>query len=371
MVVKKKVSKKRKSLKEKMGRSIITEKEKRSSYGYLNLPKGVPVYKALPGTRNIKFDIMPYEVTDKKHPDRDDEFEVAIVGELWYRRPFRIHRNVGANNNTIVCPASIGKKCPICEARAKRTSEGADKEELNTMKSSLRNLYVVIPKGSKDYEEKPHIWDVSNYLFEKLLREEIEEDEDNGCFSDLESGKTLKVRFDSATVGKGKPYAEASRIDFLDREEEYEESILEDILNLDEVLQFKTYKEIENLWFELDEVEEEEEEEEVKPKKKSDHPVNEDEEDEEEEEIDEEDEEEEDEEVDEVDEEEEEEEQSPKQKAHAKAVAAKKKIAAESKKSTPKNKCPFGHRFGIDCEAFDDCDACELWEDCSETLEDE
>ena len=31
-----------------------------------------------------------------------------------------------------------------------------------------------------------------------------------------------------------------------------------------------------------------------------------------------------------------------------------------------KNKCPFGHVFGKDCEKFDDCDSCDLWDDCIE-----
>ena len=46
---------KKKSLKDKMARSVTTEKQKRSSYGYLKLPNGVPVYKAAPGTSNIRF----------------------------------------------------------------------------------------------------------------------------------------------------------------------------------------------------------------------------------------------------------------------------------------------------------------------------
>jgi len=26
--------------------------------------------------------------------------------------------------------------------------------------------------------------------------------------------------------------------------------------------------------------------------------------------------------------------------------------------------CPYGHRFGVDTDNFDDCADCELWDDC-------
>jgi len=26
--------------------------------------------------------------------------------------------------------------------------------------------------------------------------------------------------------------------------------------------------------------------------------------------------------------------------------------------------CPYGHVFGDDCENYDECDYCEVWEEC-------
>ncbi len=51
------------------------------------------------------------------HPDRDEEYGIAVPGSLWYKRPYWLHRGVGPENVSIVCPSSIGKKCPICEYR--------------------------------------------------------------------------------------------------------------------------------------------------------------------------------------------------------------------------------------------------------------
>ena len=43
------------------------------------------------------------------------------------------------------------------------------------------------------------------------------------------------------------------------------------------------------------------------------------------------------------------------------------KTQTKAKTSTKKkanNKCPEGHKFGKDCEKFDECDDCDLWEKC-------
>jgi len=79
----------------------------KKSFGYLNLPKGVNMLAVEP-EGSIKFDIIPYEITDKRHPDKSIKEGIAIEGDLWYKRPFKIHRNVGAGDGeTVVCPTSF------------------------------------------------------------------------------------------------------------------------------------------------------------------------------------------------------------------------------------------------------------------------
>ena len=265
---------KKKAKKGNFKNKVRTDSERQKSassrFGYLNLPSSVQMFNPEPGSR-IKLDIMPYEVTDPNHPDRYDDEGVAVPGELWYKRPFRIHRDIGAENETVVCPRSVGKRCPICDYREKRMNQGADKEETDAFKTSLRNLYVVIPKDSDDHEKKPHVMDISQFNFQKLLNEELEEDEENAVFPDLEEGRTLKIRFDSKTFGNSRPFAEASRIDFYERKKPYDESILDKIPNLDELLNILNHKELEAKFLELDEEDisdEEVEEEEEKPSRK-------------------------------------------------------------------------------------------------------
>ena len=90
-----------------------TKKQKKgAAFGYLDLPKGIKIFKE-PLKDTVRLDIIPYTVTSKLHPDRDERNEVAIEGTLWYKRPFKIHRNVGQEKSTELCPISVKKKCPI------------------------------------------------------------------------------------------------------------------------------------------------------------------------------------------------------------------------------------------------------------------
>ena len=226
-----------------------TRKQEQSLRGrHLRMPSGVPIFKETPQSR-VNLDFVPYLVTVANHPDRDDEFETAVEDSLWYRRPYRLHRNIGVDNTSIICPTSIKKRCPICEHRAKLLEEGSDwqDEDVKSLKWSLRNLYVVVPLGLKDYDEVPHVWDISQFLFQEKLNEEIKEDEELGIFPDLEEGKTLTIRFSKEVLGKTE-FAETSRIDFKDRKA-YDEDILDSCPSLDGMLVIDTYASIKSLLF--------------------------------------------------------------------------------------------------------------------------
>lgn len=242
-----------------------------SNYGYLMLPEGVGVFSPELET-SVTFDIMPYVVSDPNHPERDNEEGIAQVGDLWWRRPFTIHRNIGSGNdkNSVVCLQSFGKKCPICEYRAKLLKEGKlDDENKEALKTSPRVLYCIIPlnakKDGKPIPKTPHIFDISFAMFGKKLKKEMDDENVSEICMDLAEGTSLKVRFDEKTMGgkNAKPFAEAGRIDSKNRETPYKESILEKIPDLDKVLKQLTYAEMEAKFFDL-----EGEEDDEAPKKK-------------------------------------------------------------------------------------------------------
>ncbi len=236
----------------KTTKNAQTQKEK-SAFGYLRLPSTIPIFKEDPGSR-VRFDIIPYVVKDEAHPDRNDEFEIAIPGTQWYRRPFKTHRNIGADNSAVICPKSIGKKCPICEYREKLLKEGANWQDdgVKALRASDRNLYLIVPLGHNKYDEKPHVWDISQHLFQTKLNDELEEQPDNAGFPDLEDGLTLKVRFSEEVFGQNK-FADTSRIDFEERDKQYGASYIDKMPCLDEVLDVKDYVTLERMFMQGDE----------------------------------------------------------------------------------------------------------------------
>ena len=358
------------SFKGKIGKDVAAKEAQANSYGYLNIPRKVSVYKAEPDSK-VRFDVIPYIITDKRHPDKLETDGVALEGDPWYKRPFKIHRNIGpGRGQTIVCPTSIGKKCPVCEYRTKLFAEG-DKEEAKIYNVSKRVLYNIIPLEHTKIEEKPHIFDISAAMFQQLLGQELKEKEWAEAFPSLEEGYSLYVRFVSKTIGTSKPFAEATRIDFEEREHAYDESIMDDVANLDELLIVKTYKELEALLFEIEDedvadddiVTEDTEEEPTSARKKKTMQKKE-----------------------EVDEDNEEppkakrtakakrtvhekkvEEEPPKAKRTVRKKKEEEEEEAEEEAAEEGDSCPFGHEFGVDTDDFDDCYDCDLWDACNDT----
>lgn len=366
------------------------KQQRGNQYGYLNLPKGIPVFREEPG--RVDLDIIPYVVTGDYHPDRDEEWKIALKGDLWYKRPFYLHRNIGPENKAVVCPSSIGKPCPICEYRAEMLKkEGVkwDDPSVRDLKPGLRNLYFVIPRGHKKFDAEVHIWDISQYCFQDSLNEEIQENEEYETFPDLEEGKTLRIRFSEEKLGSN-TFSKTSRIDFHDRKP-IKESILDDLPSLDDVLDVMTYKQLEQLFYggilsdDSDDSDDEDEEKLSRTKsRKPSSPPDDDEDDDEEPEDDFDSDEflddddfdsdefsdDDDEDGDgDDDEEEEEEDSSPPPKRSSKSGSSKKNSEKESiqrRKGTSKsdNSCPHGYTFGEDFEAYDDCDQCKHWDLC-------
>lgn len=357
--------KKKSNFGDKVGRNVQHQRESKKSFGYLNLPKDMKVLQLEDGVQRIDLDFLPYVVTDEKHPDKDPQYEVAIVDSLWYRRPFKVHRNVGTENDTVVCLRSIGKKCPICDYREKRQKESADKEEIKELYAKPRSLYVVVPLGFKKFPEIPTIWDMSDYLFQDVLNDELEASPEDRNFPDLEEGKTLSLKLKWKAFG-GNSFPEVRSISFAERDP-YEEKILDEVPNLDEVLKILSYETIYAKFFEeedagsLKDVKEEEpptrsrrsqpvEEEEEKPtRSRRSAPV--------------------------------EEEKPTRSRRAAEPDAAPEeekptRSARREREEKTVNKssdpvCPHGYRFGIDTEkeGQKECDTCDIWGKCLDKKE--
>jgi len=213
--------------------------ERRSSGGtyHIQLPDGVE-FMSLDEGRNF-LDFLPYEVTGKYHPDE------IPAGELWVRRPYRMHRNIGPENRRIICLTSFGKSCPVCEERAKLTAEGADKSILGALRPQERELYVVADKGSAK------VLDTSYYNFGAKLDEEVSyRDDDTALFWDLEEGFTVEIRMSEEKFA-GKTYLEATRVDFEERKD-LSDKFSESEIKLDDCLVELTAEQVQALLHGMD-----------------------------------------------------------------------------------------------------------------------
>ena len=324
-----------------------------SSFKHIELPKGVKLFNVEQDAKKVYLDFLPYEVTDEKHPERDDQYGDALPGNLWFRRPFKIHRNVGVDNDSVVCLRSIGKQCPICEYREKRAKEGADKDELRELYGKSRSLYVVVPIGLKKFEEVPSIWDMSDKLFQEELNDELELHPEFKNFPALDGGFTASLRLKWKQFGQTS-FPEVRSISFSERDA-YPESILDESPKLDDVLKILTYKVLEAKWFETDLEDDagtlQDVDDEPKPVRRS-RAVKEDEDDEkpvrrQREKVKEDDEEE----------------------APVRRRPVVKEEAPTRRSKDSEEECPHGHVFGVDTEDFNECDTCDIWGKCIDVKE--
>jgi len=352
--------------------SAVSQRESKGARNYLEVPKGLKLFKFPEGVRSFKLDFLPYIVTSEKHPEKKviNGIPVAHPGTPWYRVPFKTHSNVGGNNESVICPKSFGHKCPICEYQLKRIKDGADKEEFKLLYPKPRSLYILIPVGHKDYEEVPYIWDMSDFLFQDTLIEELKVDDSNSDFFMLDSGKTVNARIKWKELGKNN-FPEVVDVKFEDRDP-FDESILDEIPSLDDMLVVLPYNELSSKFFEVDVEEggdggpltdkeeeddakkeaprtfrripkEEEEEESPKPRKVTTSeapvtsrrkPVK------------------------------EEEEEEEAEKPASRTVRRERTVTEDA--PAGKEKCPYKHVFGTDTDKFDECDTCEIWNECTD-----
>jgi len=215
------------------------EKNKSFSGRHLVLPDGVSLFKPAKGVNQI--DILPYMVKVNHHPD-------VKAGEPWYVRRYFTHKNVGPEEITVVCPTTIGKRCPICEEHSRLDKdESADDETVKGLKKKVRELFNVF--DIKNPDAGIQIFDISTFFFGDLLDTHIRTGEmQKLTFWECQNGSTLKVTMEETDY---KDTYKAKIIDFVARED-YDDSVLEQTYDLDSMLVCPTYEELQKLFLGLD-----------------------------------------------------------------------------------------------------------------------
>lgn len=205
----------------------------------VSLPEGIEFFNPEGETYNL--DIIPYEVTDPGNLDKIPE------DKLWWRRRYLIHRNIGVENQSYLCPKTIGERCPICEHIAPlRKDWTKHKHIIKPIQAKTRDMFNVDLGDRKGIR----ILDISNFNFTDKLMEEIDETGDKyRRFWMTTGGYTIIVRFKMETFDK-RDFPKASRIDFESRDN-LSERMLNKAVNLDKVLNVLSYDELNNIFMEM------------------------------------------------------------------------------------------------------------------------
>jgi hypothetical protein len=393
----------RRTARPRVSREKVRENARQGAGGtsWFDLPEGIEQFTP-DKAGSILIDVLPYEVKSQQHPDNVE------AGVLWWKYPFLVHHGVGATNQSLVCPTSIGKPCPICQEKAKLAKNRDENEE--QIKALNPQKYVAYNIVDPDDADKVVVLVLSRGKFAVPLEKELDEGEEGILyFWDVtEEGKTLKVRFSDATFA-GHKYIEATRIDFRDRAAMDEDEVLAKVACLDEIFNVMPYDKLKAVFLELGpeeaddegaeriaiesapwrakktkpapepEPDEDDEELEEDEEDLEDEEHDEDEEDagageEEEDDLPEEDEEEDEEDSEDVDDDDEEddsedvddEEAPPPPKKSKTTKAPPKSKKAPAAKAGKGHKCPAGGTFGTDIDKFDECEECEIWAECEE-----
>lgn len=218
---------------------------------WFKLPEGITLLEVPDKAITITLDILPYEVKSDNHPDKQEP------GTIWYKMPFYTHKNIGASNESVVCPTSLGRPCPICEVRKELVDDDYNKNKKQIVALNYQNHVIYNAKNPAD-EDAVVVFHASRGKFPKQLEKELVEGDDGiQCFYDCtDVGKTLKVRFSEETFsgddGKPATYFGASRIDFLDREAMDEDEVLGKTACLEECLDVMSYDKLKSLFLQLE-----------------------------------------------------------------------------------------------------------------------
>jgi hypothetical protein len=263
------------------------------------LPEGTELYKPKGGTNKI--DILPFVKQD---------------GSPAYMLEYYQHLGIGLNNSREICLSkTYNKPCPICEERARMLSDGAkwDDDGVKALSPKRRCLYNLI--DLQEPEKGIQVFEVSHFLFEKVLIADAYDDDPEMVFADLEDGRTVAFKGRESEFNGRSSVNKFDSFTFLPRKEGYSEDILKQVVQLDRILTPKTYDALQSLFYGNPVPDEEEDGEALEVPFESPAPAA----------------------------------PVPKPKAKAEAVTT----------------CPIGVNFGKDYNQYEECDDCPVRKECS------
>jgi gp32 DNA binding protein like len=141
---------------------LALKSKSRSTFQYK--PRTVDQIKGRANRKTSMFDSIFKPGFDTYRPKTGDNL-FRYLPPTWddsehYGYTAFVHRNIGANNSTYLCPRKmLNKPCPICEAQ-KEAKDAGESEEATALGTSERVICWVLDRDADD-PEKPMIYDTS------------------------------------------------------------------------------------------------------------------------------------------------------------------------------------------------------------------
>lgn len=207
-------------------------------------------------------DIIPFVITQpwyKKLRTPSGRTNGLDTGDMEYKLQIPVHQSIGINNDVFLCPReAFGDSCSLCDEMFAAYQAG-DKDKAIDLRPKWRTFYNVYDYD--DPEKGIQIFDISYYLFESTTKNDsmrtnlidsmILDDSGPVPFFDLKEGKIIIAKFKKKTLGKIE-FPEIDSIEFEDRSQPYEDSILNQVFPLDSMLIIPSNEEMKNAYYALE-----------------------------------------------------------------------------------------------------------------------
>jgi hypothetical protein len=240
--------KEKQQTKRSKAREWADQEEKKSGGGAtcVSLPEGVEWLK-IPAKNDkaLVWDFVPYRA-GARNPHADE-------GNTHWCLKFTSHRVPGTDGQgrPYVCAReTFNRKCAVCDW-LRQHSRTADEDLLKELKAKPRILFVVNDKpGDKKNPLKvfeTHIYNRGTGYGE-LIKDAIgaipETEDEPDCFPfSLEGGRSVQMKVSEDTFNR-QPYGKVTRIDLVERDYDYPESLVDAAPCLDDCLVEPDYDEL-------------------------------------------------------------------------------------------------------------------------------
>lgn len=219
--------------------------------------KKPPSYTLRHGSKESEInvlDFLPWVVTQPWYKSLRTKAGLPTnldVGDWDYKFEIPVHRNVGENNDVVVCNRlAFGGKCCDCEELSKeyeKDEKEQSEKKIRDLSPSWRcyyNVYDYSEESNPDDEEVLVLEDVSFNNMEAAILAKADIGEETILYSDIEMGKTARIKGREEKFG-GNSYVRVLNedyVEFVDREP-YDESIVEKTVSWDSLVHIITYEE--------------------------------------------------------------------------------------------------------------------------------